>query len=510
MKRQAEGPPAGIVIVGCHRSGTSALAAALAKLGWALPTSVIGAVRGNDRGHYEPAAMVEANDNLLEGLQRSWFDPKPLPPDWTSTAPARELAAGAGRLLQELFEGQTYLVKDPRLSMLLPLWIPALASLGGTPLALIVCRNPYEVAKSLRHRNGLSVPHGLSLWHSYILQAERNTRGLRRMLIHFESLLEDGPAELVRILAAAGGHARPESPEVTAAAGTLLSSARHVRINPDEFLNNQNVMYGIRETYRVLLSPEGLNDTAHFDRAYVSWQESWQEESPGDGPSRLALQSPEHFHVLSHRALEDGDLEAATAHAERAVALAPKQAVTHFQLGKVLMRAGQFAAAGVSFRQALSLNPNLPGCAAQLASALRQSGDADGALAFVLASLEDRPGEVALSMQAAQLLSESGHNEKAAWYVSQAIGRHGLTAPLALQMSRIFRRANQRDIAFGYAREALHAAGESASLRYQAAIQMSKAGHADEAVKVLKSLLSEDRVAEQAQSVLDQLGRGDA
>ena len=51
-----------IVVVGMHRSGTSAVTRVLSLLGAALPKNLLGAGKGNEEGHWEPSRLVVAHD----------------------------------------------------------------------------------------------------------------------------------------------------------------------------------------------------------------------------------------------------------------------------------------------------------------------------------------------------------------------------------------------------------------------------------------------------------------
>src|SRR6185436_14358475 len=55
-----------IVVVGMHRSGTSALARMLSLLGASLPRNLNPAGPGNEIGHWEPEAAVRLNDQILD------------------------------------------------------------------------------------------------------------------------------------------------------------------------------------------------------------------------------------------------------------------------------------------------------------------------------------------------------------------------------------------------------------------------------------------------------------
>jgi hypothetical protein len=63
-----------IVVLGMHRSGTSALTRVLSLLGAGLPKNVLGVSPSNETGHWEPERLVVFRDALLATLQSAWHD----------------------------------------------------------------------------------------------------------------------------------------------------------------------------------------------------------------------------------------------------------------------------------------------------------------------------------------------------------------------------------------------------------------------------------------------------
>ena len=63
-----------IIVVGMHRSGTSALAGTLGLLGAALPNNMLGATGSNPKGHFESAAVLGINKQILSALNTCWYD----------------------------------------------------------------------------------------------------------------------------------------------------------------------------------------------------------------------------------------------------------------------------------------------------------------------------------------------------------------------------------------------------------------------------------------------------
>ena len=180
-----------LVVLGVHRSGTSALTRMLNLLGAALPAHVMEAGPSNEKGHWEPEPLVALHDELLAEAGTPWADITPLP----VTLAADRLThyqAEIVRLLNEEYGGAPlFVVKDPRMCRLMPLWRGALDRFGAIARFGITIRNPLEVARSLEKRDGLPVAHGCLLWLRDLLAAEYETRGARRVFLHYQMLLND-------------------------------------------------------------------------------------------------------------------------------------------------------------------------------------------------------------------------------------------------------------------------------------------------------------------------------
>ncbi|HZV23736.1 MAG TPA: hypothetical protein VFF93_08210, partial [Luteimonas sp.] len=150
-----------VLVLGMHRSGTSAVTGALRLRGFALGEDLMRPAPDNPKGFWEHAGIVALHDGVLEAIGRAWNDPRPLPEGWLSHPKVRAAQDDLETLLRADFGAmKRWAVKDPRLCLLLPMWRPVLAALGVEARALMVARHPGEVAASLRARNGC--PEGLA------------------------------------------------------------------------------------------------------------------------------------------------------------------------------------------------------------------------------------------------------------------------------------------------------------------------------------------------------------
>lgn len=194
-----------ILVLGMHRSGTSALTGALGRLGVELGKELLEPTDDNPKGYFENARVVAAQEELFEALRQPWHDPRALPDGWSdSTAAGRARDALTG-VVGELFaNADVVAVKDPRNCRVVPLWLEVAASVHARPGAVLMIRHPNEVAASLQRRDGLSRSRAHLLWIRYLLDAERATRGTPRAFVSYEALLEDWRGEIGRIGSALG------------------------------------------------------------------------------------------------------------------------------------------------------------------------------------------------------------------------------------------------------------------------------------------------------------------
>ena len=189
-----------ILVLGMHRSGTSAVARTLNLLGVSLGTRMIQGEEDNNRlGFWEHADAVDINERLLSDLGRSWHDVRLLPAGWEESEAASEaLRRIRGFVRDEFAHCRRWLIKDPRLCLLAPLWMRALDEAGIAVRPLLVLRHPEEVALSLMRRDGLVRSHALALWAGYIASACAALGDQTCAVLDYARFLEDWRASLLR------------------------------------------------------------------------------------------------------------------------------------------------------------------------------------------------------------------------------------------------------------------------------------------------------------------------
>lgn len=196
---------AAYLVLGMHRSGTSAATQLLALAGAELPQNVMPGDEHNAKGYFEPWKIAVFNDERLRAGGGAWDDPFAFP---YRALPKAEEAEWSRRAL-ELYDaefGQAWfpLLKDPRVSVLAPLWLGALKARKLPARAVIPVRHPLAVAGSLARRDGFPVEKSVLLWVAYMLAAEFYSRDMPRAFVGYDNLLADWRTEVARIEAAHG------------------------------------------------------------------------------------------------------------------------------------------------------------------------------------------------------------------------------------------------------------------------------------------------------------------
>lgn len=237
-----------------HRSGSSALSRVVNLLGATAPATLMQPTFDNPKGYWESARLVSILDELLQSAGSYWHDWRPIDPDWFRTPIAAEFKSRLKQGIESEFGDATLLViKDPRICRMVPFWKEMLTELEIEPVALTPLRNPLEIAKSLQTRDGFRPEKSLLLWLRHVLEAERDSRSLRRSFVSYETLLTDWRACLGRAASQTGLEWPGLSSETEQHVDQFLTADLHREIVPEaDLLTNPIAAGGVSSTYRLL------------------------------------------------------------------------------------------------------------------------------------------------------------------------------------------------------------------------------------------------------------------
>jgi GT2 family glycosyltransferase/glycosyltransferase involved in cell wall biosynthesis len=200
VSKPRKAPAHGLLVLGMHRSGTSALSRVLGLCGFDLGQRLLAAGPGNETGHWEDAFAVDLHERLLAAHGAAWNDALVLPSDWLQAETGRDAVAEiTGYLRSNRASHPRWSVKDPRLCLFAPAWQAAAAQAGQPLSAVLMLRHPMEVALSLAARDGLPLGSGLLLWLEYSLSALDAAASMPAVVVDYPTLLRDWRAVVARV-----------------------------------------------------------------------------------------------------------------------------------------------------------------------------------------------------------------------------------------------------------------------------------------------------------------------
>jgi hypothetical protein len=260
-----------ILVCGTHRCGTSAVTRVINLFGADIARDLIPATSDNIRGYWESAAVIGIHDHLLNSIgprHTDPFDPLSLPATWQDTEQAQRAKYRLMDQVETEFAGSSlFVVKDPRISRLLPLWIDVLQALHIDVKIVIPFRNPLEVAASLAQRDAISLAKALLLYFQSYLEVELVSRGLPRCFVRYDTLLRDWRSFQSHLNELSGMRFSPPSATVKAEIDEFLTTdLHHHRCDREELLRHPDVPAILVELFDVMCRAADMGDDppGHF------------------------------------------------------------------------------------------------------------------------------------------------------------------------------------------------------------------------------------------------------
>lgn len=252
-----------VLILGMHRSATSVLTRVLNLHGFPLSRHLLGSNFSNPFGHWESSEAITINDDLLATVGRKWDDIRRLPKGWADTPAAFEAKQRIKILLESDFKscGQ-WLMKEPRICRLAPIWLDVIQSLGYNVKIIIPVRPVAEVALSLLRRDGMPIDKGALLWLDHVLEAELWSRGLPRAFVSHSQIVEDWRGALEYVTSSLNLKlSAPDSEEIKLIDATINESG----VNTAKYSDSESPFFETEiqdacdELYSILI--EGCNES---------------------------------------------------------------------------------------------------------------------------------------------------------------------------------------------------------------------------------------------------------
>lgn len=155
-----------------------------AGLPWSPDEHLMAPSPANPEGYFEDTRVVALHDSLLGAEKTAWHTETILPGGWLSRLAGRLAASIAEDIVcEQLKDHQVWGFKDPRTSLVIPLWTEACARAGAELRILHVVRDPGSAARSLAVREGWEVERGYRIWRNYTEAVGRDSRPYRSTAI---------------------------------------------------------------------------------------------------------------------------------------------------------------------------------------------------------------------------------------------------------------------------------------------------------------------------------------
>ncbi len=246
-----------ILVLGMHRSGTSAITGVLGLAGATLPKDLMEATEANQTGYWESRALQQRLDEFLEDWDSTWFDWRSFDTSKLSAAQRKNFKLAIGKIIADDYgDAPLVVIKDPRVCRFAPLFIELLEEQGFDVRIVLPLRHPLEVCDSLKRRDGFLHSRSALLWLRHVLDAERYSRGRLRHLQTYHDLLTAPHGSLAKLTEALKLEWPPHcADELKVKVGKFLTAdLRHHKRDPMDLELEPSLGNWLGQCYRALLA----------------------------------------------------------------------------------------------------------------------------------------------------------------------------------------------------------------------------------------------------------------
>ncbi len=245
-----------IIVLGMHRSGTSAVSGALSNIGVFLGQNLFKPQAGvNEKGFFENSTLVKINERLLTSFYSSWDDPLAFLMDVRKKDFGSLHSEAVDFLKSEYLEHKHWGMKDPRTTLLLPFWQNVFNDLDVKPFYLIMIRDPAEVCLSLFKRDGFSAEKSLLLWLNYTFCCFEKYDAESHLVMNYDFLLDEPESSLQKVINA---YAPELSTDLEKGSGFVTKSLKNNSEN-EAFDKVSEPLKSIAEELFVLTASESID-----------------------------------------------------------------------------------------------------------------------------------------------------------------------------------------------------------------------------------------------------------
>ena len=276
------------IVLGMHRSGTSAVTRGLAALGYSLGDHLMPPVADNNpKGFWEDRDLNRINVQVLAALGRDWDAFQPMGGIDGDVEPLVACRLQALALLRSRLDEQpAFAMKDPRMARLMAFWSPLLERLSSDCRIdfVLAVRNPLSVALSLQRRDGFERIKSYYLWLGHMLDAyagvlsqigrEPGAGNATAVVVDFDQLMDAPQQQLARLADRLGLPFEAASAAVAEYTGAFLDEAlRHSMLTPSDLQIEPHVPADVCRVFELFAAASADQVSLWSDEFRSSMQE---------------------------------------------------------------------------------------------------------------------------------------------------------------------------------------------------------------------------------------------
>jgi len=277
------------VVLGMHRSGTSAITRSLAVLGIQLGERLLPPVAGdNDKGFWEDIDLHSLDIEMMNFLGTEWSHVAMITPADVSRLQQHGFFLRAVELIRrKVNESTRFGFKDPRAAKLMPFWREVFAHCDFELTYVFAMRNPLSVARSLGKRDGMASEQSYWAWFGHVITGLVHSAGNTGVMVDYDRLMHAPESELARLSQALNLEI-DESALQAYKEDFLDENLRHTVYSADDLLVDQSCPPLVHEVYATLL--EVASDRLDLQdpmlrRKIEDWSKQYEQHQ---APLRLA------------------------------------------------------------------------------------------------------------------------------------------------------------------------------------------------------------------------------
>jgi GT2 family glycosyltransferase len=356
-----------IVVLGMHRSGTSAITRGLQVMGVRLGNRLIPPMEGNNpKGFFEDIDLNALNIEMLSAIYSDWCHLAAIDSIDVEILRKQGYFLFAIELLkQKVSAAPVFGFKDPRVAKLLPFWKEVIRHCQINVSYVLAVRNPLSVVKSLSKRDGIDAEQSYLLWLGHVITSLTGSAGDKRVIVDYDRLMLSPDRELMRIAKCTDLEIDPT--ELQSYKSDFLDQGlRNTVYDVNDLLSDAACPPLVREMYAVLLDV-GSDKTQIEDPKFQKLIKHWKTKFEFLKTSLILADRLYTRYIAANQSVAERDGQIANLH----------QAVEE--------RDGQIA----------RLNKAVTECDGQIANLHQAVDERDGQIVNLNQSVAERDGQIA-------------------------------------------------------------------------------------------------------------------